>query len=219
MKQIVANKEKATIGKALGANQKDPKHFTKKFAKTFSVPGLAEVKKNNPDQLKPTHVGLSNKSGGGPPKEGEGPILNLRSGKNFIVTNAVETILAEPKKSTQAAKDYMHKEDYGRVPKYLSRIKEDIRKEYAYIHQLNSDHGEDPRQTRPLDEEERLELIHGLKAKWESENTEYQGNTHVMIVDTHGKAYRKEKNVAMMTQLEKDIERLNKKNIIVDMNS
>merc|ERR1711907_871766 len=57
-------------------------------------------------------------------------------GKNFVVANAVETILAAPKRVTQGAKDYLNKEDFGKVPKYLQHIKQDIEAEYNYIASL-----------------------------------------------------------------------------------
>lgn len=42
--------------------------------------------------------------------------MGLRSGKNFITTNAVEAILAVPKNRRLPPVDYLGKEDYGRVP-------------------------------------------------------------------------------------------------------
>merc|ERR1719149_224438 len=102
------------------------------MAKSYSVPGLAEVKRTNPDQLKPKTLHPSSKAGGGPPRRDEIPVMNLVTSKNFIVANAVETILAAPKKPAQS------KEDYGKVPKYLSQIKNDINDEYEYIRQLQS---------------------------------------------------------------------------------
>merc|ERR1719310_1288314 len=128
--------------------------------------------------------------------------MNLVSSKNFIVANAVETILAAPKKVPQGAKDYLHKEDFGKVPKYLQHIKKDIEDEYEYIRQLQ--------------EQEKAGLIAGLKAKWEQTNTDYQATTHLTKLDTIGKVKRKEKFEAELSQIEKDIEKLNRKQILVD---
>merc|ERR1712187_985962 len=111
---------------------------------------------------------------GGVPRHDEAPVMNLVTSKNFIVANAVETILAAPKKVSEGAKDYLHKEDYGKVPKYLSHIKKDIESEYDYIRQLQAQQEDMQRPSvRPLDEQERSSLIEGLKAKWEQVNTEY----------------------------------------------
>merc|ERR1719335_1177908 len=99
--------------------------------------------------------------------------MNLVSSKNFVVANAVETILAAPKKPAQGAKDYLHKEDYGKVPKYLNHIKQDIDAEYEYIRQLQAQ-----------EDDEKNGLIMGLKAKWEAVNTDYQATTHLTKLDT-----------------------------------
>ena len=49
----------------------------------------------------------------------EKPIMGLVSDKNFIVSNAVENILAAPKLPANNDKDYLKKKNYGKVPKYL----------------------------------------------------------------------------------------------------
>ena len=57
------------------------------------------------------------------------PSLLEVSSKNFVTANAVENILAAPKKVGQEVKDYLHKADYGCVPAYLNKIKKDIAEE------------------------------------------------------------------------------------------
>jgi len=212
----VGNKAARTFGQKPGALKEDPNQYLKKASKTQTVPGLAEVKAKNPEQLQPTQ--LAKRVMPSVPKHNEAPPpMNLVTSKNFVVANAVETILAAPKKVSEGAKDYLHKEDYGKVPKYLTHIKQDIEAEYDYIRQLQlqRDEAQAP-QVRPLEEDERQSLIEGLKAKWEAVNTEYQGQTHLTKLDTTGKKARKEKYEAELSQIEKDIEKLNRKNIIVD---
>jgi len=53
------------------------------------------------------------------PKINEKPIMGLVSDKNFIVSNAVENILAAPKLPGSSNKDYLKKKNYGKVPRYL----------------------------------------------------------------------------------------------------
>ena len=53
------------------------------------------------------------------PKKQEKPIMGLVSDKNFIVSNAVENILAAPKMPANSQKDYLKKKNFGKVPKYL----------------------------------------------------------------------------------------------------
>lgn len=209
----------AEFGKPIGGYRNDTGNYMKKFTKSSSVPSLTEIKRINPAQLQPSHLKESRfMGGGGPPKRGEGPVMNLVSSKNFIVANAVETILAAPKKIQNNQKDYLNKEDFGKVPKYLHHIKKDIQSEYDYIRQLQEQHMADSApQVHPLGEDERLDLMEGLKMKWESINTQYQGETHLTTLDTMGKMRRKEKHEAELAQIEKDIEKLNKANIAVDL--
>ena len=56
--------------------------------------------------------------------------MGLVSDKNFIVSNAVENILAAPKLPSNNEKDYLKKKNYGKVPKFLQKIKAEIEDEY-----------------------------------------------------------------------------------------
>ena len=61
--------------------------------------------------------------------------MGLQSKKNFIVANAVENILSQAKTQEQPV-NYMKKEDYGRVPRYIENAKENITREYEHIRTL-----------------------------------------------------------------------------------
>lgn len=212
--KIVANKRGRSFGKPNGSYQSNPASFMKKNSSTSKIQTLSEVRRSNPNLLQPSELKAKLKPS--VPKTSDVPIMNIVSSKNFVVANAVETILAAPKKVTSQAKDYLCKEDYGKVPKYLKNIKQDIDAEYDYIRMLQEEEEkENAACMRPLSEEERLQVLHGLKAKWESVNTEYQGATHLTVLDSSGKKIRKEKWEAELAQIEKDIEKLNRKNIIV----
>ena len=50
------------------------------------------------------------------------PVQGLKSGKNFIVTNAIENILSNAKKVDEPI-DWQKKKDFGKTPEYLNRIK------------------------------------------------------------------------------------------------
>jgi len=212
----VPSKANRTFGKVPGALKNDPATYLKGCEKTEKVESLASVKKSNPEKLQPSS--LSKRVLPGVPRHDEGgPPMNLVTSKNFVVANAVEVILAAPRKTSEGAKDYLNKEDYGKVPKYLTQIKKDITDEYDYIRQLQeAQMAQMGAATKPLEEAERVRMIEGLKAKWEAVNTEYQGQTHLTKLDTTGKMARKEKYEAELSQIEKDIEKLNRKNIIID---
>lgn len=213
--KVVKDRSHHTLGKLPGSYAKNPENFTKTGTRAEKVKTFAEVKREAPEMLKPTQ--LKPKVRPAVPKKGEEPVMNLVTTKNFVVSNAVETILAAPKKVTEGAKDYLHKEDYGKTPKYLQRIKKDIDAEYDYIRALQQQQDDEMGSlVRPLQEEERQHLINGLKSKWEQVNTDYQATTHVTKLDTVGKVKRKEKWEAELSQIEKDIEKLNRQNIAVD---
>lgn len=59
------------------------------------------------------------------PLANEKPVMGLKSGKNFVVTNAVENILSVPK-VTKEEVNYVNKKDYGKVPQYLDKVKSSI---------------------------------------------------------------------------------------------
>jgi len=211
---IVPSKSNRTFGKRLGSYSNQPTSFIKKSSSTGKIQTLSELKRTNPSLLQPTE--LKPKLKPGVPKTSDVPVMNLVTSKNFVVANAVETILAAPKKVTSQAKDYLSKEDYGKVPKYLQNIKQDIDAEYDYIRMLQEqEEKENASRMTPLEEEERQKLIAGLKAKWEAVNTEYQGATHMTILHSRGSIYRKEKWEAELANTEKAIEKLNRKNIII----
>lgn len=213
--KVVAEKASRTLGKQPGSQRPDPSSFTKTGTRNDKVKTLTQVKKENPELLEPSN--LRTKLKPGIPQREEAPVMNLVSSKNFVVANAVETILAAPKRVSQGAKDYLNKEDYGKVPKYLKHIKNDIDAEYNYIASLQQAEEDANRPAvQPMGEDERYGLIEGLKSRWEQVNTEYQAGTHITKLDTIGKIKRKEKYEAELSQIEKDIERLNKRNILVD---
>jgi hypothetical protein len=213
--KVVPAHSHRTMGKHPGSHQPDTQSWLKKNERTSAVPPLSAVKKDAPHMLQPSVLKVKNKPPC--PKTEDTPVMNLVTSKNFVVANAVETILAAPKNSTQGAKDYLHKEDYGKVPKYLEHIKSDIDAEYEYIRQLQAQEDESRNaQSRLMTDDEKYSLIMGLKAKWEQVNTDYQATTHLTKLDTIGKVKRKETYEAQLSQIEKDIEKLNRKNIYVD---
>jgi hypothetical protein len=212
-------KDHATFGLPPGSFMPDPAKPLGKCSKRSKVASLASMKKENPQSLAPKEVKKQVKPP--VPRRDEKPIMNLVSSKNFVTANAVENILAAPKKVGQEVKDYLGKADYGKVPQYLHKIKYDIAEEYEYIRKLQEEEEEEQKanQVRQLTEEEKAALIEGLKAKWEKVNTDYQATTHITKLDTIGKVRRKEQYEALLTQIEKDIEKFHKRAVLVDVTS
>jgi len=131
------------------------------------------------------------------PKKDEKPIHGLVSDKNFIVANAVENILAAPKLPANKEKDYLKKKNFGKTPKYLEKIKNEITDEYNLVREMQiEEQNEIDRQKFLMPESERQELIAALKKKWEVVHIEFQKETHVRKLDTIGKVTRKETLIA-----------------------
>merc|ERR1719409_1990669 len=73
----------------------------------------------------------------GVPTRVDKPVMGLVTSKNFITCNAVENILAVPKKTDVRQVSYMNKKGYGKVPAYLEKVKGEIQDEYNYIMQMH----------------------------------------------------------------------------------
>lgn len=150
------------------------------------------------------------------PAKDEKPIHGLSSNKNFIVSNAVENILAAPK-ALKEEKKYVEKKEYGQIPGYLTRIKDQINTEYRSIREMQAAE-EEAREKEKflLTAEEVTALKAGLQKKWDAVNKEYQTITHVSKVDTQGLKRKKEECERQLAQIEKDMAKLNKQYIFVD---
>jgi hypothetical protein len=69
----------------------------------------------------------------------------LSSGKDFVVHNAVEAILAVPRPRGRDVDDWLAKPDYGKIPEYLSVVKSHIAAEHEFVQRML-----DQRQVRDL---------------------------------------------------------------------
>eukprot|EP00742_Colponemidia_sp_Colp-10_P000458 GILJ01000499.1.p1 GENE.GILJ01000499.1~~GILJ01000499.1.p1 ORF type:complete len:274 (-),score=53.22 GILJ01000499.1:229-1050(-) len=217
----------------LGGDYEEPAGGAHEFRKpgaTFGVPkgslkpNSSTFLRKSPNQTSPQRETI--RSDGGRIKEprkpavptrDEKPLMGLATSKNFVTSNAVENILTAAKKPLDNTKQFTKKVDYGRTPEYLQKIKADINDEYEFIRKMQEAEEEQKRSTvRVLTDEERDALLQGLKAQWEKINSQYQLITHVVTLDTIGKVRRKEQYEQTLAQIEKDIERINKKYIFVD---
>lgn len=143
--------------------------------------------------------------------------MGLVSDKNFIVSNAVENILAAPNLPVNKDKDYLKKKNFGKVPKYLQKIKGEIEDEYQLVREMQvEEEAEMDRQKFLMDEKEKQELIAALKKKWEVLHKEYQTLTHKNKLDTMTLKEKHEQRERELDQLEKDIKQLSKNYIFVD---
>jgi 23S rRNA pseudoU1915 N3-methylase RlmH len=166
----------------------------------------------------PAQVGVAKRSAAmekpGVPRRDEKPVMGLVSQKNYITANAVDNILAVPKKPASNEVNYLAKQDYGQVPQYLSRVKQQIQEEYRMIEQMTqSNQPQNEDHIEVLTDGEREKLLEGLKANWATINKEYQ--TLSFTLDTPAKKRRKEEFEAQLEQIENDIKKLSKKFVFI----
>lgn len=156
----------------------------------------------------------------------ERPIMGLKSEKNYIISNAVEVILSGkeeiinivPKKLKKEEEHFMMSKDYGVIPKYLTENRYKIENEYKAIREEKKKMAEEEAKKKALLTEEQVEsLREGLNKKLETLNRDYANLSHKTKVDTIVMKNKKESLEKEMTQIEKDLEKINKKMIYVDM--
>lgn len=124
-----------------------------------------------------------------------------------------------PKRTKAPELNYMKKEDFGKVPAYLTQVKDEIRRENdmieRYVKQQMGEIERTPESFEELTQDERDDLLDALKSKWDYVNSQYQKFTHLVVLDTAGQIRRKEQYETALQQLEADIERLQRASAVL----
>ena len=123
-------RKSATFGLPIGGYCPDPHNFHKK----------GETHKIYPPPEK-LHTLYKIKK---PPIPTEPPIHGLKTEKNFIISNAVDNILMQPKKRNLSVDQPFHKY-YGEVPNYI--------KKYKLVHENELNDLNEMRKTHPEEED------------------------------------------------------------------
>lgn len=167
------------------------------------------------------------------PAKNEVPMCGMVTTKNFITENALEIITSLPKKVPQKYCDtrkgdkhlllpsgfkphFIQKKDYGQIPAYLKKRREDVKMLQEMYEAAVKKQIED-NAMKQLSEEEREELLCGLKKNWEAVHHDFQGLS--VVIDTIRKKQLKEKLEMLMKQLEQDISLIQKHERIYLANS
>jgi hypothetical protein len=195
---MAEKKDGALFGPRDSTARPDPKTFLRKTAKEVVSPS------------RPFHYTDRNRP---PlPDRDDRPVMGIRSNKNFITANAVEAILQVPRVINLEEPNYRNKEDYGKIPAYLSQVKEEIQREKemidTYVKEKMGIEEREPEYLEEIDDIERHQILDALKAKWDVVNKRYQKMAHVVQLDTIGMVRRKEGMEKELKQLEYDIEKL-----------
>uniref|UniRef100_A0A8C6PI31 Enkurin, TRPC channel interacting protein n=1 Tax=Nothobranchius furzeri TaxID=105023 RepID=A0A8C6PI31_NOTFU len=148
------------------------------------------------------------------PKRTDIPPMEIHTKKDFS-----QTTVAVPVKPTPASVDsrkgdkqlleqsglvpkYVLKQDYGEVPAYLQKRREEETKTQEEYERFIAEQKEQEAKKR-LSEEERQSILKGLKKRWDHFHREYQ--CLPLIIDTFSKKAHKKRLEEAMSQLEKDI--------------
>lgn len=115
--------------------------------------------------------------------------------------------------------NYLLKEDYGKVPDYLKLVKEEVRRENEmidrYVRERMGEVEATPEVFERMTEDERMDLLDGLKEKWDFCNRKYQKITHHVNLDTLGQLYRKEAMEAQLKRIEGYINKLERASTVL----
>ena len=201
--------EAKTIGRQLGYYCEDPLKFKLNHLKLIKKNIIIPKNKSLSTLTKPKVPTLKNK-----------PIILPRNNNNFIISNAVDAILSQPKINKNFQKNYLKKKNYGKVPNYIKKIKQQIEEEKIALYDMKKKKEEEETKKKyKLREEEIKTLREGLLKKLAELRKNYGLISHRKIFDTLLKIKHKESLEKEMNIVEKDLKLLNHKNIIVDMTS
>jgi len=178
------------------------------------------LKKTSTNELPPPPQFRSRNLGSTIPSANSLPAVTSKSRTNYIKQNALAAITQQTGKRPMPQERFVNKPGFGKSPEYLANVRNEIQAERDYVYQAMEQDRAQYEMGMPtrrlLTEEERTQLLIGLKDKWETVNKEYQTMTHRVALDTMGSIRRKEEYEAELTRLEKSVEKLSKQYVFVD---
>ncbi|KAF7418398.1 hypothetical protein HZH68_001051 [Vespula germanica] len=195
-------------------------YLKKRSRKEYRKTGIEHVHIRNPQyqQKLPSWVPIKVKV-----KEtcGELPIDPVKLGRiNFKKQNIIDVKEFRPRKLKERYVDtrygdthdlkssglypvYIHRKGFGKVPKIMKKIKYEVMKKELKEDKSKNDKHIDEHKYHCISEEERKELLDGMKKRWDDMMKEFQ--CLPFIIDTPPKVQRKAKLEYELQQLEKDI--------------
>eukprot|EP00039_Didymoeca_costata_P019801 m.338989 g.338989 ORF g.338989 m.338989 type:complete len:271 (+) comp18622_c0_seq1:79-891(+) len=170
------------------------------------------------------------------PRHDETAKLAPRTTKNYLKTNYKELKQTTPRKNTPKYIDkpggsggrhkletsgmmptYSSKPTYGKTPKYIQTLKEKQKAKESAL-QTQQLQTQESNSLRLLSEEERLQILSGLRKNLDILTHEFQGLS--MITDTAPKKARRNRLEGKINELEADIQRLERyQQIYIDTGS
>jgi hypothetical protein len=148
------------------------------------------------------------------------PVVQSKTTRDFIKSNAVENILSKPPRIGDKDIRYVSKAGYGQAPKYLDQVKRTVELEKQLIEEFMldakrpNDSYEDSRPTQDLPEADRLAMILQIKRKWGTVQRQCQ---NIISTDSSNKRRFKEQLESRLSQFEADIKLLSRGPIKVEL--
>lgn len=195
-----------TFGKPKGSYKSDPSNFNKK--KLFysrNTPIL--LVRSQSEAKKPPVPTLKDK-----------PLMGLSSCKNYISLNIIEAKITPKRIKINNDDNYLNKKEYGKVPKYLIKIKQNIEEENKKRQELKLKNEEENRKKRYLINEDELKSLRkGLSVKLDKLRLKYGAISHKRVFDIKSLLIKKENLEKEIEVIETDLNKLNSSNnVIVD---
>jgi len=197
-----------TMGEPKEKLQKSPEEFLKKRAVCRDLPPKKEVSPHGNTTLKRPPVPSANETlkVKDPPK------------KNYILENwkkAPQTKKLHPEKPVTF---YTEKPEFGKVPKYLDKVKKQSQAEAEYWDEVRESMMPEDTETRCrlLSEEERLEILEGLQSNLADVKRRYAALSFGQ--DNLSFRRKKEEMESQMAQLESDIATFERQNVYITEN-
>lgn len=198
-----SKKATGTFGKT-AAESIDPKHFLKKHTADHASTQLGYT----PAAFKRDHVKPP------VPSREDKPVMGLKTDKNFVVSNAVENILAVPKKQEKAETRHTDKSTYGKVPQYIDKRREELRTQHELVDAAARAHSVEQRsRMQQMSPEEAAELKAALRKRWADVNRDFQ--TLGFQIETRSQLKRKELLEAELKAIEAGIAKIDRALIFV----
>ena len=117
--------EAKTIGRQLGYYYEDPLNFKLNHLKLIKKNIKFKTNRSLSTLIKPRIPLVKDK-----------PIIKPKKETNFIISNAIDAILSQPKKIKINDINYLKKKNYGKVPNYINKIKQQIEEEKLYLNEM-----------------------------------------------------------------------------------
>jgi hypothetical protein len=147
------------------------------------------------------------------PTKQERPVMGLTTDKNFVVANAVESVLTAPKRAPVAQERAVDLQNFGQVPGYLTKIKTNLKSQSATHEATMSATGQTQDEFEVMSPAEVEDLRAGLQARLEHLNKQFQTLSFTLETGTQKK--RKETLEKSMNDIEQMLTKLNKRRVLV----